>query len=87
MAQIKSQMKRNLTNEKRKLANSSFKTSLKTALKTVESAIAKNDKAAAVSALSLAYKKLDKSVSKNIHHKNYASREKARLAGKVNALN
>lgn len=86
MAQIKSQMKRNLTNEKKRAANSAFKTSLRTAMKTVEQAIAKNDKAAAVAALNLAYKKLDKSVAKNLHHKNFASREKARLAEKVNTL-
>lgn len=86
MAQIKSQMKRIITNEKKKLANASFKTSLKTALKNVELAVANKDKAAAVPALNLAYMKLDKSVSKNIHHKNYASREKARLAVKVNSL-
>jgi small subunit ribosomal protein S20 len=86
MAQIKSQMKRILTNEKKKLANASFRTSLKTALKNVELAVAKNEKANAIAALNLAYTKLDKSVSKGIHHKNYANREKSRLAEKINSL-
>ena len=41
MANIKQQMKRNLTNEKRRLQNASFKSSLKTALKAVDAAVAK----------------------------------------------
>jgi len=86
MANIKSQMKRNLTNEKRRLANSSFKSSLKTALKNVETAVTKNDKATATEALTFAYMKLDKSISKGIHHKNYVARQKSRLTLKVNSL-
>ncbi|MDD3123426.1 MAG: 30S ribosomal protein S20 [Candidatus Izemoplasmatales bacterium] len=86
MANIKSQMKRNLTNEKSHQANSSFKSSLKSAIKNVESAVLKQDKAAALEALSLAYTKLDKSVSKGVHHKNYASRQKSRLTLQVNKI-
>ena len=41
---------------------------------------------AANAALSVAYKELDKAVSKGIMKKNTASRRKARLAAKVNAL-
>ncbi len=83
MANNKQQMKRNLTNEKRRLANSSFKSSLKTAIKNVELS---SEKDKAVLALNLAYKKLDKAVAKGIHHKNYANRQKARLSHKVNKL-
>jgi len=79
-------MKRNLTNEKSRSANSSFKSSLKTAIKNVEAAVLKQDKAVAVEALNLAYMKLDKSVSKGVHHKNYASRQKSRLSQQVNSL-
>lgn len=86
MANIKSQIKRNITNEKSRQANSAFKSSLKSAVKSVESAIAKQDKEAALVALSFAFKKLDKAVAKGIEHKNYASRQKSRLAQKVNAL-
>lgn len=86
MANIKSQMKRNLTNEKRRLANASFKSSLKTALKNVEVAAAKKDKAAATEALAFAYMKLDKSVAKGVHHKNYVARQKSRLSQKVNEI-
>ena len=41
---------------------------------------------AANAALSVAYKELDKAVTKGIIKKNTASRKKARLAAKVNAL-
>ena len=37
MANIKQQVKRNLTNEKRRLQNASFKSSLKTAMKKINS--------------------------------------------------
>lgn len=86
MANNRQQMKRNRQNEKRRLANTSFKSSLKTAIKNVELSVANNDKDKAVEALNLAFKKLDKSVSKGIHHKNYANRQKARLSHKVNSL-
>ena len=48
MANIKGQMKRNLQNEKRRLANSSFKSGLKSAVKNVEVSVENNDKEAAV---------------------------------------
>ncbi len=86
MANNKQQIKRNTQNEKRRLANNSFRSSLKTAIKNVEVAVANNEKEKAVEALSVAYKKIDKSVAKGIHHKNYANRQKARLSNKVNKL-
>jgi len=86
MANIKSQMKRNLTNEKHRLANASFKSSLKTALKDVEAAVLNKDKAAATAALVSAYAKLDKSSAKAIKHKNYVARQKSRLSKLVNSL-
>jgi small subunit ribosomal protein S20 len=86
MANNKQQNKRNTQNEKQRLINSSFKSSLKTALKNVETAVKSGEKEKAVEALNLAYKKLDKSVSKGIHHKNYANRQKSRLSDKVNTL-
>jgi len=86
MANIKSQMKRNITNEKKRLANASFKSSLKTAIKNVEVAVQAGNKETATEALNTAFMKLDKSVSKGIHHNNYASRQKSRLAKKVQSL-
>lgn len=86
MANNKQQMKRNVQNEKQRLANASFKSSLKTAMKSVETQVKNGDKDKAVEALNFAYKKLDKSVSKGIHHKNYANRQKSRLSNIVNTL-
>jgi small subunit ribosomal protein S20 len=86
MANIKGQMKRNITNEKRRLANTSFKTSLKSALKNVESSVEEGNKEAAAASLKLAFKKLDKSLSKGINHKNYVARQKSRLAKAVDSL-
>jgi small subunit ribosomal protein S20 len=86
MANIKSQMKRNITNEKRREANSAFKSSLKTAIKNVEVAALANKKPEAIAALNVAFQKLDKSISKGVHHKNYVANQKSRLSIKVNAI-
>ena len=86
MANIKGQMKRNLTNEKRRLRNASFKSGLKTALKNVEEAVVASNKEVATVELANAFKKLDKSVTKGINHKNYVARQKSRLSKLVNSL-
>ncbi len=86
MANIKQQQKRALTDEKRRLANFTFKSGLKTAVKKVEVAVQKEDKELALTALSVVNKKLDKSVSKGVHQKNYVARQKSRLQKLVNTL-
>lgn len=86
MANIKQQIKRNKTNEKRRLRNASFKSSVKTAIKSVELAVQANDKEKAVEALSFAHKKLDKGQAKGIYHKNFVARHKSQLTNLVNSL-
>jgi small subunit ribosomal protein S20 len=86
VANIKQQIKRNKTNEKRRLQNASFKSSVKTAFKAVERAVAANEKEKAVEALSFAHKKLDKGLAKGIFHQNFVARHKSALAAKVNSL-
>lgn len=86
MANIKSQVKRIKTNEKARLANASFKSSMRTAIKSVEAAVKANDKEKANALLSTAYSKIDKSVSRGIQHRNTAARQKARLAALVASL-
>ena len=86
MANIKQQMKRNLTNEKRRLIDAAFKSSVKTALKGVEAAVANKDLEKAQEAFKLASKKLDKALAKGIYHKNFVSRNKSRLANLINSL-
>ncbi len=86
MANIKQQKKRVLTDEKRRSRNFIFKSSLKTAIKKVELAVQANDAASAQEALRTAHLKLDKGLSKGLHHKNYVARQKARLQNLVNSL-
>lgn len=86
MPQIQSQKKRVKTNNKRNLVVSAQKSALKTSIKAVLAAVEANDKDAAVAALNNANSKLDKAVAKGIHHKNYATRQKSRLAKAVNAI-
>ncbi len=86
MANIKQQIKRNKTNEKRRLTNASFKSSVKTAVKAVEAAVQANDKELAVEKLSFAHKKLDKGLAKGIYHRNFVARHKSQLSKLVNSL-
>lgn len=83
---IKSQIKRTKTNEKRRLVNISFKSSMRSAIKDVETAVINQDLETAKTAYSIACKKLDKAVVKGIEHKNYASRQKSRLAKQINGI-
>ena len=86
MANIKQQIKRNLTNEKKRLQNASFNSSLKTALKAVDTAVANGNVEEAKAALAFACKKLDKAASKGFLHKNNVARHKSQLCKKFNAM-
>jgi small subunit ribosomal protein S20 len=86
VANIKSQKKRILTNEKARQRNNSVKSELKTAIRTVTTAVQAADQDAANTALVTASRKLDKAVSKGVIHKNNAANHKSALAKKVNAL-
>lgn len=86
MANIKSQKKRNLTNEKARQRNLSVKSELKTAVNKVTAAVAAGDKEAAQPALQAASRKLDKAVSKGVIHKNQAANRKSSISKKVQAL-
>ena len=86
MANIKQQKKRDITNNKRRLLNNSFSSSLKTAIKSFDVAVETGDKVKAQEAFNFACKKIDKAVSKGIHHKNYAAHQKSRLAKALNQM-
>ncbi|OMH37049.1 30S ribosomal protein S20 [Tersicoccus sp. Bi-70] len=86
MANIKSQKKRILTNEKARLRNNSYKSELRTAIRAVHTALTAGDKEAATSALKNASKKLDKAVSKGVIHKNNAANRKSSIAKQVSSL-
>lgn len=86
MANIKSQIKRIRTNEKRRLRNQSVKSELKTLVRKTREAVEAGDKEAAVECLKAASRKLDKAVSKGVIHKNQAANRKSKLAKRVAAL-
>ena len=86
MANIKSQIKRIKTNEKARLANASFKSSMRTAIKAVQAAVKAGNKESAIELMNVAFSRIDKSVSRGIQHKNAAARQKAALAKLVNSL-
>lgn len=86
MANIKSQKKRALTNAKKNIQNTAERSRLKTAIKKVIKAVEANDKDTAVKALNECNSLLDKAVTSHIKHKNYAARQKSRLAAAVAKL-
>ncbi len=86
MANIKSQMKRILTNKKAQDRNKAVKSEVKTAVRQARAAIATGDKKAASEALVLASKKLDKAAAKGVIHENQAANRKSSIAKQVAAL-
>jgi small subunit ribosomal protein S20 len=83
MANIKSQKKRNLTNEKRHERNKAVKSALKTSTKRVQTAVTAGDADAATTSVREASRALDKAASKGVLHKKTAARRKSRLAKSV----
>jgi small subunit ribosomal protein S20 len=86
MANIKSQKKRNIQNEKRHQRNIAAKSSLKTTAKKVQAAVTSGDAEAAVTSQREAARALDKAASKGVLHKKTAARKKGRLAKATNAV-
>ena len=86
MANIKSQIKRNRTNEKARQRNKAAKSAIRTAAKKVRVAVEAKDLEAAEKALLAATSLIDKSVSDGVQHKNTASRQKSELQRLVNSL-
>ncbi|MFJ6214623.1 30S ribosomal protein S20 [Streptomyces sp. NPDC092296] len=84
MANIKSQIKRNKTNEKARLRNKAVKSSLKTAVRKAREAAEAGDFEKATLLAREASKKLDKAVSKGVIHKNQAANKKSALTQRVN---
>ncbi|MBK8732910.1 MAG: 30S ribosomal protein S20 [Actinomycetales bacterium] len=86
MANIKSQIKRIKTNEKRTERNKAVKSELRTGVRKFREAAASGDKDAAAEALKAASRKLDKAVSKGVIHANQAANKKSAMAKKAAAL-
>lgn len=86
MANIKSQIKRNRTNEAARLRNKSVKSALKTAIRQARTAIAAGDATAAQAATVKASRLLDKAASKGVIHTNQAANRKSAMAKQVAGL-
>jgi small subunit ribosomal protein S20 len=83
VANIKSQIKRIGTNERRHERNKAVKSELKTHIRAVKVAVDSGDADATAAALQAASRKLDKAVSKGVIHKNQAANRKSALAKKA----
>ncbi|MBI4743994.1 MAG: 30S ribosomal protein S20 [Actinobacteria bacterium] len=86
MANIKSQIKRIKTSEKRRLRNKSNKSALKTYISNFEIALEESDKEKAGITLKRAVKEIDKAAAKKIIHLNNAANKKSKLVKKFNTL-
>lgn len=86
MANIKSAIKRNKQNEKRRLRNRVVRGFARTRITRARVAIEGNDPEAAKVATLAAISALDKAAQKGVIHKNNAARRKSRLMKRLNAV-
>ena len=84
MANIKSQIKRNRQNEKRRVRNRAIRSEINSRVK--NTLVSTESDEASEEELRLALKKIDKAAAKNILHKNTAARKKSRLVRRHNEL-
>ena len=82
MANIKSQIKRNRSNERRRLRNQGVRSELKTRVKTATTAIEAGADDAP-EAVRMAQKRINKAAAKGRIHKNAAARRTSRLMKKA----
>jgi small subunit ribosomal protein S20 len=85
VANIKSQKKRILTNEKARLQNQATRSRLRTHVRRFRELLASGDRAEAESALRTACRAYDKAAEGGVIHKNNAANHKARLWKLFNA--
>ncbi|MGD7002092.1 30S ribosomal protein S20 [Corynebacterium halotolerans] len=86
MANIKSQQKRVLTNEKARQRNQAVRAAVRTEIRKFRAAVAEGDKTAAETQLRTASRALDKSVSKGVFHRNNAANKKSNMASALNKM-
>ena len=86
MANIKSQKKRILTNEKARQRNKAVKSSLKTSVRKFNAAAEAGDAEQATILAREASRKLDKAASKGVIHKNQAANRKSAIAQRAASL-
>ena len=86
MPNIKSAKKRVKVIQTKTLQNKMYRTSMKTAIKKYDAALASGDMAAAQAAYRAAVKKVDQAAAYGIIHKNAAAHKKSQFTKKLNAL-
>jgi small subunit ribosomal protein S20 len=86
LANIKSQIKRNRQNEKRRIRNRVFRGRARSYIKNARVAIEEGNLEGARTATMLALSALDKAASKGVIHRNNAARRKSRLMKHLNYL-
>lgn len=86
MANIKSQKKRIITNEKARMRNRAIRSELKTAIRAAREAVEAGNGAEAYAAGLNACRLLDKAASKGVIHKNQAANRKSNLMKLVNTV-
>lgn len=86
MANIKSQKKRILTNEKARLRNKAVKSELRTKVRKFREAAEAGDVEKAQELAKVANRALDKAVTKGVIHRNQAANRKSAISKKAAAL-
>jgi small subunit ribosomal protein S20 len=86
VANIKSQKKRILTNEKARQRNKAVKSSLKTSVRRFNAAAEAGDAEQATTLARDASRKLDKAAAKGVIHKNQAANRKSAIAKRTATL-
>lgn len=86
MANIKSQKKRIITNEKARLRNRAIKSELKTATRRVREAVEAGNGAEAYAAACAACRLMDKAVTKGVIKKNQAANRKSGIMALANTI-
>ncbi len=86
MANIKSQKKRIITNEKNRQRNIAVRSRMKTLMKEAQAAIESKDGEKVKSALPAALAVIDKAVTKGVLHPNSAARKKSTLQHRASSL-
>ncbi len=86
MANIKSQIKRNRQNEKKRVHNRVFRGKARTLVTKARIVVDNGDQAQSVEAVRQAVSALDKAAEKGVIHKNNAARRKSRLMKKLAQL-
>jgi small subunit ribosomal protein S20 len=86
LANIKSQIKRNKQNEKRRLRNRMYRGTTRAAVRDARSTLEDGNVEESRSAVMEAVSALDKAVAKGVIHKNNAARRKSRLMKRLASL-